>query len=231
MNRFLLAPPEKRIKTIQEKLAAQKLPNLLTILFVQILCSALCCPLLQKAQANGVPWYTPNWLYRKPITIAPITPEANYQLKVTLTPEVFDYAKAKENGEDIRFTGSDGTTLQDYWIEQWNNHGTSIIWVEVKDSGSERIYIYYGNSDANSTSNGFEAFEKRGFDDFEIYNVGSLPGQTPATDLWTEYENNPVLNTTSRDGFSSVLKVGDTYHMYYSWVNVRHATSPDGKNC
>lgn len=231
MESFLRAPLEKKIKTIQEKLVPRKLPNLLNILIVQILCGALHCPLLQKAHADNVPWYTPDWSYRKPITIAPATPEADYQVRVVLTPEVFDYAKAKDNGEDIRFIGSDGATLQDYWIERWNNNGTSVIWVEVKDSGSERIYIYYGNPGASSTGNGFETFEKRGFDDFETYDVGPVTGQAPATDPWIEYENNPVLNTTSKDGFSSVLKVGDTYHMYYSWADVRHATSSDGKNC
>jgi hypothetical protein len=230
VNRYFLARRGEETKGKQHRYLAKSSLNLLATLFIQIAYVILFFSLLQEAQACDIPWYDPNWLYRMPITIVPVTSVADYQLKVTITPETFDYSKAEDNGEDIRFTGSDGTTLQDFWIERWNNNGTSVVWVEVKDSGSNRIYIYYGNSEADSASNGFETFEKRGFDDFEIYDVGPLSGQRPAGKPWTEYQDNPVLNTTSKDGFSSVLRVGDTYHMYYSYGDVRHATSPDGEN-
>ncbi len=99
------------------------------------------------------PWLN-GFGYRRPISLSPATPQANYQVKVTLTTGVMDnpYSNINANGSDIRFTGSDGTTLQDYWIESWDNTGTSTIWVEVKTSGESIIYMYYGNSSASSTS-------------------------------------------------------------------------------
>ena len=98
--------------------------------------------------------------------MSPVTPVANYQVLVTLTTATMGspYAHVNADGSDICFTGSDEATPQDYWIESWNNAGTSKIWVEVKTSGASTIYMYYGNSSASSTSNGTATFDF--FDDF-----------------------------------------------------------------
>jgi predicted GH43/DUF377 family glycosyl hydrolase len=55
----------------------------------------------------------------------------------------------------------------------------------------------------------------------------------------TKYSANPILNNTGSQGkstFASAFKVGDTYHMYFSYdmpshgiTVIGHATSPDGK--
>ena len=74
------------------------------------------------------------------------------------------YGNVNSDGSDIRFTDIYGTTLQDYWVESWNNTGTSSIWVEVRESGTSMIYMYYGNNNATSASNGDNTFEF--FDDF-----------------------------------------------------------------
>lgn len=103
-------------------------------------------------------WYNPSWDYRRPITLDPVTPEANYQVKVTLTSVTLTGAQltsGNANGNDIIFTGSNGTTPQDYWIESWSAAGTAVtatIWVEVAASGTSQIYMYYGNPSAASAS-------------------------------------------------------------------------------
>ena len=93
----------------------------------------------------------PRWKYRRPITLSPATPEADYQVKVELTTSNFDYSKAETNGQDIRFYDTSGNSLN-YWIEKWDVGGTSTIWVKVATSGTSIIYIYYGNPSANSES-------------------------------------------------------------------------------
>ena len=68
---------------------------------------------------------------------------------------------------DVRFTDDDGVTLLDYWMESKVNGDYAVFWVKVKDnlsSSPATIYIYYGKNDANTMSNGDNAFLL--FDDF-----------------------------------------------------------------
>jgi len=126
-------------------------------------------------QASAAEWYDASWNYRKEITLTPATTVADYQVKIEFTAANFDYTKAKANGDDLRFTASDGTTLQDYWIETWVSGGSSIIWVKVANSGTSNFYMYYGNVSVAgmSTPNIFEFFDS--FDD------GSVSDWTAAT--------------------------------------------------
>jgi len=111
-------------------------------------------------------WYDPSWGYRRAITLTPATSVADYQVLVTLNTSSMGnpYANVNADGSDIRFTGSDEVTLQDYWVESWDNTGDSKIWVEVKTSGTSTIYMYYGNAAAGSASDGDATFVF--FDDF-----------------------------------------------------------------
>jgi hypothetical protein len=89
------------------------------------------------------PWYDKNWSYRKAVTLSSATSVADYQVLVTLTTASMGnpYSNVNADGSDIRFTDADGVTLQDYWIQSWDNTGTSNIWVEVANSGTLEIYM------------------------------------------------------------------------------------------
>ena len=115
----------------------------------------------------------PGIKYIRQINLSPATPESNYQVRIDLIAPDFDYSKAKPDGSDIRFSDSSNNDL-DYWIEEWNNAGTSIIWVKVPASGTSTIYMKYGNPLAISESNGANVFML--FDDFE--------GTSLDTSLW-----------------------------------------------
>jgi hypothetical protein len=95
---------------------------------------------------------TDGWTYKNLISLSPVTPKSDYQVKVNLTTSNFDYSKVAVNGNDLRFYQEDGTSL-DYWIEDWDNSGTSIIWVMVVNSGTSAIIMFYGNSAAGAQSN------------------------------------------------------------------------------
>jgi len=116
--------------------------------------------------AYASPDWLSGWSYRRAISLSPATSIADYQVLVTLTTGTIGnpYANIKADGSDIRFTGSDGAALQDYWVESWDNTGTSRIWVEVTASGTPTIYMYYGNAAASSSSDGSATFIF--FDDF-----------------------------------------------------------------
>jgi len=143
--------------------------------------------------AYASPDWLSGWAYRRAISLSPATSVADYQVLVTLTTSIMGnpYANVKADGSDIRFTGADETTLQDYWIESWSNTGTSKIWVKVKTSGASTIYMYYGNSGAISASNGDATFDF--FDDFEDGNISD----------WSQYGSGTVQ--IANDGGNYVL--------------------------
>ncbi len=123
-------------------------------------------------------WFHPitnGWKYVRPIYLDPATPKENYQVKIELNTSNFDYSKVRPDGGDLRFYQEDGTKLN-YWLENWNPHGTSIIWVKVATKGTKKIYMYYGNLTATTESSGTATFDF--FDDFEKYSNGTdIDGQ------------------------------------------------------
>ena len=126
-----------------------------------------------------------EWQYKRPITLVPATSQDNYQVKVELTTEKMGnpYDNVEAAGEDIRFYDADHNSLS-YWIEEWDDTGTSTIWVKVTNSGTSRIYMYYGNSSASSASNGTAVFEF--FDDMETWSG------------WTKYGSGEVEHDNTR---------------------------------
>ncbi len=131
-------------------------------------------------------WLT-GWTYRKEITVT--NASANYQTKVLVgesagaTGEEVDCnSHCQTDFDDIRFTGSDGTTLLDYWIESITGatpNQLATIWVENDATPSTTCYMYYGKADATAVSNGANTFIV--FDDFERGNDGDTIGGS-----WTE---------------------------------------------
>jgi len=84
----------------------------------------------------------------------------DYQIKIELSTSTFNYSKVNSDGSDIRFYQEDGVKLN-YWIESWDNTGTSTIWVKVPSipgNSTTTIYMYYGNPDATSESNADNTF-------------------------------------------------------------------------
>lgn len=110
-------------------------------------------------------WLT-GWLYRKKITVT--NPVANYQTKVLVgessgaTGEEVDCGgKCRSDFNDIRFTGADGSTLLDYWIESITGttpNQLATIWVENNATPDAILFLYYGKSDATAASSGPNTF-------------------------------------------------------------------------
>lgn len=80
---------------------------------------------------------------------------------------VYLNSKCRTDFGDIRFTDGFGNTPLDYWMEFEADSDNALFWVEIADdlsSLNRMIYIYYGKSDATSTSSGANTFVF--FDDF-----------------------------------------------------------------
>lgn len=104
-------------------------------------------------------WYDVNWQYRKAIIIDASQVSANltdFPLLVDVTdPDL--QSKALSNGDDILFTGDDGTTKLDHEIESYDGvTGNLISWVRVPSLASATdtvLYMYYGNPAATDQGN------------------------------------------------------------------------------
>jgi uncharacterized repeat protein (TIGR01451 family) len=111
----------------------------------------------------------PGWTYKIPVTITnPGTAVTDYQVRIDLSTANFNFAQAKTDGSDIRFTATDGTTLLPYWTEGWVAGTSGTFWVRLSSipaGGSTTIYLYSGNPSATSASTGSGTFIF--FEDFE----------------------------------------------------------------
>ena len=111
-----------------------------------------------------------DWLYHIPIFVDNTqgVDLVDYQIKIILNSSNFDFTKANTDGSDIRFTDNDKVTQLQYWIENWDStNKNAVIWVKVPTVSNHSIkviYMYYGNSNATSESNGESVFIF--FDDF-----------------------------------------------------------------
>jgi hypothetical protein len=101
---------------------------------------------------------------------------------------VFLDKNCKSDFSDIRFTSSDGFTRLNYWLESKVDEQFAIFWVKVNQSldNSGFIYLYYGNNDAQSESDGLNTFLF--FDDF---NGESIDGSKWNVRYWA----NPYYGT------------------------------------
>ena len=153
--------------------------------------------------AIGQPWYNPGWQYRIPITITNTgSALTDYQVQVSLGSS-FSWNHAPNNGADLRFIAENGITEIPFWIESWSPSTQSAsIWIKVSlPLGTTNIYMYYGNPNATSLSNGNNTFNA--YDGFETYTLGTVPTTVPNLS-WTHSGSTVVVNNPVRQGVKSV---------------------------
>jgi CSLREA domain-containing protein len=106
---------------------------------------------------SGVSWWDCSWDYRKPITIyaSQVTTDLNdFPVLISLASDSDLANDAQDDGDDIVFTLSDGTTKLSHEIESFDGgNGALNAWVKIPDlssSSDTELYIYYGNLSASS---------------------------------------------------------------------------------
>ena len=105
-------------------------------------------------------WYNASWAYRKKITINHTKVSANltdFPVLVGLASDADLASDAQDDGDDILFTSSNGTSKLSHEIERFNGGtGELVAWVKVPTLSSSTdtdIYMYYGNSLASNQQN------------------------------------------------------------------------------
>ena len=151
-------------------------------------------------------WYDSNWSSRKKITIQTANVDADltdFPLYVKISADG-DMTEAQADGDDIRFTNSDGETLLKYEEESWTGGGgaavTANFWVKsavtTAGTGATDIYIYYGNADAadgQDAANVWDANYKA------VWHLTNLTDSTVNGHTMTAY-NTPTAGATGKVG-------------------------------
>ncbi len=107
-----------------------------------------------------------------------------HQIAITMTASQSDvFTASMTNGEDIRFTTSNGVTLLNHWISSYNKAGNSAtIYVKVTNVSAfsnGTIYMYYnkpGSTTASSWTNTMQRFEASLYGGTTQYLLGGNEG-------------------------------------------------------
>jgi biopolymer transport protein ExbB len=130
-------------------------------------------------------WWNDNWQYRKKITFDTTAqgadiPEGigNLPILLRLHTGNFNFTNAKENGEDIRFVGSDDQTLLKHHIERYDTFDEiALVWLKTPrltaSSKNDFIYMYYGNKDAMGGQVSRETYDAA---QVVVYHLSELEG-------------------------------------------------------
>jgi uncharacterized delta-60 repeat protein len=112
------------------------------------------------ATPTGGAWSNCNYAYRKKITIDHTKVSANqtdFPVLINLASDADLASKARDDGYDIAFAASDGTTKLSHEIEAFNGtNGALIAWVKVPNLSSTvdtELYMYYGYPAASNSEN------------------------------------------------------------------------------
>ena len=152
-------------------------------------------------------WWNSSWSKRKPINIwvDSGSTSSNYQAKLHIL-----YDNDMNNDfSDLRFIRDSDNTKLDYWIESKNDGSWADVWVEIADSitttNQTLAWVYYGNPQASSESNGASTFLF--FDDFSSWDIDKWdktePGSTSVS------VSNGIIELTG-DGSNRAEALGKT---------------------
>jgi hypothetical protein len=145
----------------------------------------------------------------------------NFPVLVRLQTSNFDFARAKPDGGDLRFTKADGTPLQ-YEIERWDVLAQAAeVWVKVDtlrgNDSMQHITMYWGNPAAPGESNPPAVFDTaNGFQG--NWHLGETDTLSPdatgnrynGTGRFTASVAGMIGNAQHFNGFSSCIQMKGT---------------------
>jgi hypothetical protein len=149
----------------------------------------------------------PSWKYARlvclnttPTGAAVAGTVTGFPVCIRLTNTNFAFRQAQKNGQDLRFTKSDGTPLF-CEIERWDSvAGAAEIWVKVDtvygNDSTHGIGMYWGNDSTSSASNSAAAFDTA--DRFQgVWHLGQTGGTTANDATGNHYDGTPYGMTAA----------------------------------
>lgn len=126
---------------------------------------------------------------------------------------------------DVRFTSADGTTL-DYWMEEKTDGDYAVFWIKIPDDLSTEdatIYMYYGKSDATTTSNGDTTFLL--FDDFLTTSLNETLWSVEQGDFSLSSSNLQLTGTSGTRGLMESTRPFSANTSVHSRVRISNTSS------
>jgi hypothetical protein len=115
---------------------------------------------LRPAGTGSGTWYNSCWQYRKKLTLNAGLVQADvtdFPVLISFTGDSDLAAGARSDFDDVLFTSSDGVTILDHEIEDYNStNGDIVAWVKIPSLSSSvdtDIYMYYGCGTAENQEN------------------------------------------------------------------------------
>lgn len=126
--------------------------------------------LLALAPTQALAWWQNDWSYRKQITIDTTPKGADIAQSAGRLPVLirlhtgnFSFSDAQDNGNDIRFVGTDDKTPLPFHVESFDPLlGVAAIWVDIPDfpaGSAKQIWLYYGNKKAPPAGDAAATFD------------------------------------------------------------------------
>ena len=141
-------------------------------------------------------WTDSDWTRMIPISL---TNNEGFQISNHPLSIIIDYdSDMQEDYSDIRFKHEyHPNTWLDYWIEK-NDTSEAKVWVEIKTvpTGQSTLYLFYGNSDAESESDFssvFSDWEKKWTNDVKISNHLAKEGAWDPDVAYSDYNDGQFL--------------------------------------
>ena len=194
--------------------------------------------LLNTTIFNEVGWQN-GWNYRQELTFdnghggaldaysVPIRVHYGTDLSPQSTEVYLDEHSRPDFG-DLRFTTKDGAEL-DYWVQYQEDGDYADLWLKLNSvaSNGSKVYVYYGNKDASSTSNGEQVWDS--YYDFEnslerwtVRKDGSTGAVTSVDEVsyrgsYSDLSNQPNTGSPSHIHFySPELELDDTWRVLWA---------------
>jgi biopolymer transport protein ExbB len=160
---------------------------------------ALLIPGLALAAGS---WWSGDWKYRKEIIfdLSPTgadvagTPQ-NVPILVRLSLGNFSYfSDTKPDASDFRVIAGDDKTPLKFHFEKYDpQNQMALLWIDVPQitggSKTEKVYLYYGNSDAQSAADVAGTYDASQVLVLSFSDAGGTPADA------TAYKNNPASST------------------------------------
>ena len=140
-------------------------PGAVVMLLVALIGSALFRP------GDASAWWDLKWAHRQMITLNTTSAGADIPADVTDLPVLvrlhtgnFDFSKAAQGGDDLRFVSSDDKQVLEHHVESWDTaEGMGYAWVKVPRvlgaNGEQHFFLYYGNTEAGAVGDGGKLYD------------------------------------------------------------------------
>lgn len=168
-----------------------------------VLCTPLRC---YKEWA----WWNGSFTLKKPLnfTVSSGTTRPEYQVLINVSHEV----GMKDDFGDLRFLNGSQNSEIPYWIKHYEPGSYADVWVQVDQAISTTVYttyLYFNNSDANTTSNWTAVFEP----------VSDLYDDDDMDSMWTTSIQNFNNYANETGGIIDIDGVGSAnYWKSASWI-------------